>query len=1115
MRALKQWWWILLAIPAVIGLVRLRLDVDVLNLLPADEPGVRGLKLYQEHFSNARELILTLRFPKRDSSERLAGELAAYLRSETNLVASVSWQAPWMEHPEQAAEMVAYLWFNQPPDVFASLTNRLAPEHIDATLAEAKETLATSLSPMEIARRAFDPYDFLNVPATAALSGMSPEQGDRMFASADGTFRVIFIQAGHDLKTWRDCADWLSAIKSAVEHFRAHKPDWQGVVVHATGRPAFVAEIATSMRRDMTGSVIGTAAIIAMLFWLTHRRWRPMMWLLALLALILVATMGLGSLILGTINVISLGFAAVLLGLAVDYAVVHYQEALAHPQLSVPEIRRAIAPSILWAAITTIAAFSVLNFGGLPGLAQLGSLVAIGVALAAIVMVVAFLPPLFPERLIARTSDARPKWWTFLFPPITEATEPATQSPTTNVRPALGLTTAIILIAAAVLIVRQPGLDNTGDALRIQHTEAETALNEITASVGIPQDPLWVIASGATELAVHRKLAEAEAMLAAGRSNGWIANFTLPSTLWPQPEWQQQNRATALSLGRQGPRLNKAAAQQGFNTNAMDLTGELLRDWTRYGASVETIWPTNQMSQWLLQRFAAHSSNEWFALGLVYPATNRTSTAALSALSEKFELAGISVSGWPLLGAATLERVKPRLGVMVIAMLALVLLSLWLAFRSVKEVALSFGALLLSGVCLMAVMGIAGWSWNLLNLMGVPLILGTGVDYGIFIQLGLRRLRGDARAVRRSIGRALLLCGGTAITGFGSLAFSGNLGMASLGKVCAIGIAANVIISIFLLPSWWLALHARDDAPSQVATSSLYRPGIWRLALAVTRVMPPFMLRGISLALAEIYQLLNRDRREIVIQNLLPALNNNRTAAIKMAGRLYRQFALKLLDLWNYENGIPAPVEVMHEENFQRLQACHHSGRGALLVTPHLGNWEIGGQLMKSRGISLLAITQAEPGAGFTELRSASRARWGIETLTIGQDAFAFVEVIQRLQEGAVIALLIDRPVPATAVTVELFGRPFPAAIAAAELARASGCGIFCASITRGQNQYTANLMTEIEYDRRALGNRDARRELTQKIMTAFEPEIRQHLDQWFHFVPVWPDEGNQPKHNP
>ena len=149
----------------------------------------------------------------------------------------------------------------------------------------------------------------------------------------------------------------------------------------------------------MTLSVGGTALIIAILFWCAHRRIKPMLWLLTLLALILAATLALGGLIFGAVNVISMGFAAILLGLAVDYAVVHYQEALAQPELSIPEIRRAIAPSIFWAAFTTISAFLVLNFGGLPGLAQLGSLVGIGVAISACVMIFAFLPPLFPQRM--------------------------------------------------------------------------------------------------------------------------------------------------------------------------------------------------------------------------------------------------------------------------------------------------------------------------------------------------------------------------------------------------------------------------------------------------------------------------------------------------------------------------------------------------------------------------------------------------------------------------------------------------------------------------------------------------------------------------------------------
>ena len=51
---LKRWWWALLILAVCLGLCRLRFDVDILNLLPPDEPTVQGLKLYQKHFTNAR-----------------------------------------------------------------------------------------------------------------------------------------------------------------------------------------------------------------------------------------------------------------------------------------------------------------------------------------------------------------------------------------------------------------------------------------------------------------------------------------------------------------------------------------------------------------------------------------------------------------------------------------------------------------------------------------------------------------------------------------------------------------------------------------------------------------------------------------------------------------------------------------------------------------------------------------------------------------------------------------------------------------------------------------------------------------------------------------------------
>ena len=103
------------------------------------------------------------------------------------------------------------------------------------------------------------------------------------------------------------------------------------------------------------------------------------------------------------------------------------------------------------------------------------------------------------------------------------------------------------------------------------------------------------------------------------------------------------------------------------------------------------------------------------------------------------------------------------------------------------------------------------------------------------------------------------------------------------------------------------------------------------------------------------------------------------------------------------------------------------------------------------------------------------------------------------------MALLVDRPPPSSAATVQLFGRPFKATVAAAELARASGCAVVPVVLPKTGEGYIAQLLPEIPYDRAALGKREAREAFTAEIMRAFEPSIRQYPTQWYHFVPVWP----------
>ncbi|MCU0785541.1 MAG: MMPL family transporter [Verrucomicrobia bacterium] len=1088
-----RWGWLLLALALVLGLLRLRWDVEVLNLLPGELPVIQGLKLYQKYFTSTRELVLTLRAPDAETATTAARQLVDVLRGETNLVANALWQPPLQEHPDQTAELIAYLWLNQLPAAFAQLTNRLAPDKFERVLAESREQLSTTLSPMEIARLGYDPFGFTRLPETGLGGEMSLGSQKDSFASADGTFRVVFVEARDELSNYRTCAAWFNRIKAAVNRWEnsANRPG--PVTIRFTGTPAFVAEMSTGMERDLQGSALSTTLLIVGLFWWAHRSWRPLLWLLAALGLIVAGTLASGGLIFGKLNAVSLGFAAILLGLAVDYGLMLYQEWVAAPELSARELRRIHTPGIVWSAVTTAAAFSLLNFAGLPGLSQLGSLVAIGVLLAAVVMLYLFLPGVMRGGL--RKTDPR-----------ANRKSPIVKWPAAGTPEFARLATGIIaLFAMLVLWHSWPPMEHSSGPLQPKHNPAKTALDEMQTELNQQGEPLLLVFSGRDVHEVALRLDAVGAQLAQAVTNHEARGFMLPTALWPHAEWQRINLAAARGLITQAEKMKAAAQQAGFTSDALALTEDLFRAWKFAGETTGAIWPTNEASQWLLKRAVARDGENWLAAGAIYPGTNDVTAATLAKLTP--ELPGVWLTAWPLLGEAMLQHVEQRLWWVVAAMVVMVGVCLWLAFRRWTEVGLSFAALGFSLVVLLAVMSLAGWSWNLMNLMAIPILLGAGVDYTIHIQLALRRHGGDIAAVRRITGRAVFLCAATTAAGFGSNGLSSNAGLASLGLVCSTGIALVYFTAIYLLPVWWrkLAGGTTNAPPPSKNPSSLYSARLWSAGLIVARLLPAGFCEALARMAAAVYWRLARHRREVVIQNILPALNGNREAAEAATQKLFRQFALKLSDLWRFENGEPVDDWLAEWSGWETFDVARARGRGVLIVTPHLGNWEFGGAFLAQRGGKLLVLTQPEPGAGFTELRQKSRARRGIETLVVGEDTFAFVEIIKRLQAGATVALLVDRPPPPTAVTVEMFGRPFRASIAAAELARASGCAVIPTFVVRKPGGYEAQLLPEIVYDRAAIGDRAARIKLTQEILRAFEPAIRQHVEQWYHFVPVWP----------
>ena len=161
------------------------------------------------------------------------------------------------------------------------------------------------------------------------------------------------------------------------------------------------------------------------------------------------------------------------------------------------------------------------------------------------------------------------------------------------------------------------------------------------------------------------------------------------------------------------------------------------------------------------------------------------------------------------MGPVLLDRALEDFHGIFIPLGVLLIVMLFILFRNTWDVLLCIGVMIISGLGLLTWMRIAGWEWNFINLFAVPLLFGIGIDFSIHMILSLRRVEGDMPAIRRGIRKAMLFCALTSAAGFGSLAFAGNAGLASLGGICAAGILIAMVFSVYFLPQWWLFLHRR------------------------------------------------------------------------------------------------------------------------------------------------------------------------------------------------------------------------------------------------------------------------------------------------------------------
>jgi len=259
---------------------------------------------------------------------------------------------------------------------------------------------------------------------------------------------------------------------------------------------------------------------------------------------------------------------------------------------------------------------------------------------------------------------------------------------------------------------------------------------------------------------------------------------------------------------------------------------------------------------------------------------------------------------------------------------------------------------------------------------------------------------------------------------------------------------------------------------------------------------------GTSIGLA--MRVLSPRHAHIVMTNLRLAFGNEKSerelAAIAKA--CYRHLGLCLTEFIRLPamsaDGIRALAELRGKE---RIEAALAAGRGAILLTGHLGNWEVTGSRIVAEGYRLSVIARAQRDDEITEYVRRTRERMGMRVL---HRDVAVRESLRALRRNELVGILVDQNAGDDGIFVDFFGHLASTAPGSAAFALRTGAAVLPTFGWRNpDNTHVAQVEEPVPLTQTGNHEHDLRVN-TARYTKIVEQGIRRHPEQWFWLHKRW-----------
>ena len=277
----------------------------------------------------------------------------------------------------------------------------------------------------------------------------------------------------------------------------------------------------------------------------------------------------------------------------------------------------------------------------------------------------------------------------------------------------------------------------------------------------------------------------------------------------------------------------------------------------------------------------------------------------------------------------------------------------------------------------------------------------------------------------------------------------------------------------------------------------------WRLIHGVLPRIPRFLRPPIHLVSTLVcFVAMPRERRAARL-NMKRVTGRSNLATHLLAFRLFYNFSKFIVGYTDLVRLDPVRLRLWVEgsaKESRRTEDLLAEGKGLIVLTLHLGNWEIGLAHLAGLGRQVNVVMRPEDSEG-ARFEEAARAGTGVRVVPAGESAWNGLELLLALRRGEIVAIQGDRVFGPLTVRADLFGAPVDLPAGPFVLAQASGAPILVVCVLiRGHFRYRLVADGPLRVGPGEEGVRAA----VETFARLIERYVGAYPTQWFNFYEVW-----------